>query len=138
MAKSDVPNAFAMQTLKFGDAPAADRDAVAARLRELGRRSEAVLLFEGRPDHPFLSEEVEWAVSEGAGFHLLSLRSLGMQIPADAWQRCATRAEERARYMDARTCYVALEDTAGLRRINANLPPSLRIADDAPPETPEE
>lgn len=132
MAKSDVPNAFAMQTLKFGEAAPANRDAAAVRLRELGRRSEAVLLFEGRPDHPFLAEEVEWAVSEGAGFHLLSLRGLGMAIPADAWQRCASRAEERARYMDARTCYVALEDTDGLRRINAHLPPSLRIADDTP------
>lgn len=138
MAKSDVPNAFAMQTLKYGDSSAADRDAVAARLRELGRRSEAVLLFEGRPDHPFLSEEVEWAVSEGAGFHLLSLRGLGMEIPADAWQRCGARAEERARYMDARTCYVAIEDTGSLRRINAHLPASLRIADDGADQSADE
>lgn len=129
VAKSDIPNALVMQNLKYGDAPPAERDAVAARLRELGRRSEAVLLFEGRPEHPFLSEEVEWAIGEGAAYHLLSLQSLGVEVPQDAFRRCAAAAEARSRYMDARTCYVALEDTAGLQRINAHLPPSLRIAE---------
>ncbi|MDJ0975167.1 MAG: hypothetical protein QNJ98_11950 [Planctomycetota bacterium] len=135
MAKSDIPNGLAMQNLKYGDAAPADRDAVAARLRELGRRSEAVLLYEGRPEHPFLTEEVDWAVKEGAAYHLLSLKNLGVEVPDDAFRRCGSAAEDRGRYMDARTCYVALEDTEALQRINANLPASLRIAEKGAPAT---
>ncbi len=129
MAKSDLPNALRMQDLKYGDAPDAERDATASRLRELGRRSEAVLLFEGRPEHPFLAEEVSWAVSEGAAFHLLGLQTLGVTIPEDAFRQCGEAAEHKGRFMDARTCFVALEDTAALQRINGHLPLSLRIAE---------
>ena len=129
MAKADIPNALRMQNLKFGDATDAERDAVASRLRELGRRSEAVLLFEGRPEHPFLAEEVTWAVSQGAAYHLLSLQSLGVEVPDDAFRQCGESAERGGRFMDARTCYVALEDTEALQRINGHLPMSLRIAE---------
>lgn len=129
MAKSPIPHALAMQGLKYADAPEAQRDEVASRLRELGRRSEAVLLFEGRPEHPFLAEEVTWAIDQGAAFHLLGLKNIGVEVPEDAFRRCGEMAETKGRYMDARTCFVQLEDTGALQRINAHLPPSLRIAE---------
>ena len=58
-----IPSALDMQQLKYGDRSDGDRDRLAAALRDAGRRPEALLLFEGRPEHPFLREEVSWAVS---------------------------------------------------------------------------
>lgn len=134
MARSDFPNALDMQAYKYGEKPPAQRDALAERLRAAGRRSEAILLFEGRPEHPFLAAEVEWATREGIAFHLLSLRGLGVTIDEDVLRRCAQAACDRGRWMDARTCYVALEDRAGLAAIAEHLPPSLQIRDgDAAP-----
>ena len=127
MGKSDIPNALEMQAYKYGDQPAAKRDAVAERLRAAGRRSEAILLFEGRGEHPFLQEEVEWATREGIAFHLMSLRGIGVEIDDDTLRRCAAVARERGRWMDARTCYVALEDRESLLEIAEHLPESLRI-----------
>ena len=58
MAKSDIPNALEMQAWKYAGRPEGQTDALAGRLRAAGRRSEAILLFDGRPEHPFLKEEI--------------------------------------------------------------------------------
>ena len=129
MARSNIPHALAMQEYKFGNRSASEKDALAATLRDAGRRAEAILLFEGRGgEHPFLLEERDWACKEGIAFHLTSLRNLGVPIDEDVWRRCATAAESRGRWLDARTCYVALEDREALARIAEHLPESLRIA----------
>jgi hypothetical protein len=127
VAKTDIPNALDMQAYKYGDQPPAKRDALAERLRAAGRRSEAILLFDGRPEHPFLQEEIQWAASEGIAFHLMSLRGIGAEISDEILRNCAAVARERGRWMDARTCYVALEDRQGLLEIAEHLPASLRI-----------
>ena len=132
MARGKIPTALSMRELKYGASPEAERDAVAERLRGEGRRSEAVLLFEGRPDHPFLAEEATWAVSEGNAFHLMSLQRIGREIPAEAFQDCARNAVDRGRWMDARHCYLELDDEAALRAIAEHLPPSLQPAPEAP------
>jgi hypothetical protein len=126
MARSDIPDALQMKVLKYGDRPDEERDRIAARLREAGRRSEAVLLFEGRPDHPFLQEEKRWAVEEGCAFHLLSLRRLGVPVADDDLRVCGQTAERRGRWLDARQCWAALEDEEGLQRIAPHVPEGLR------------
>ncbi len=127
VAKSDIPTALEMQDYKYGEQPVAKRDALATRMRAAGRRSEAILLFDGRPEHPFLQEEIQWAAGEGIAFHLMSLRGIGVEIGDDVLRSCAKVARERGRWMDARTCYVALEDRQGLLDIAEHLPASLRI-----------
>ncbi len=128
MAKSKIPNALEMRDLKYGDRTDAERDALAITLREADRRSEALLLFEGRPDAPFLREERVWAEEQGAAFHLRSLDLMGVEIPPASWQACAATAERRERWMDARTCYEALGDDEAIAKIAEHLPPSLRPA----------
>lgn len=128
MASSQFPDALTMRDWKYGGRSAEERVALATRLRDVGRRSEALLLFEHDPANPFLEAEITWARENGIGFHLANMRSVGVEISPDAWRDCAQVAESRGRFMDARTCYVALEDTAALERINPHLPPSLRVA----------
>jgi len=126
MARTPIPDALAMKSLKYGNHTDAERDAVAERLREAGRRSEALLLFQGRPDHPFLAEERRWAIEEGAAFHLLSLRRMGAAVSDDDLRVCARSAEGRGRWMDARLCHAALGDDEGLRRVAPHVPEGLR------------
>ena len=121
-----IPDALAMRALKYGSASDAQKDAVAGALRQAGRRAEALLLFEGRPEAPFLREELAWAVEHGVAFHLLALARLGVPVRRDDYAACAVAAEKAGRWMDARQCHVALEDAAGLARIAPHLPESLR------------
>lgn len=124
-----IPDALEMRDLKYGRRrEAAERDRVAALLREEGRRAEAVLLFDGRPDHPFLAEEQAWAVAGGRVFHLLALRRLGRDVGDEDLRRAATSAEKAGRWMEARLGWLALDDEAALRRFAEHLPRGLRPA----------
>lgn len=126
MPPARIPNALEMKTLKYGGRPDAEKDAVASALREAGRRSEALLLFEGRAEHPQLKEEKVWALEEGATFHLLALRRLGVAITAEDFTVCAHSAEKKGRWLDARLSWLELDRPEEIRRIAAHLPPSLR------------
>jgi hypothetical protein len=128
MARGGHPDALRMRTLKYGDPREAERDRVAEALRADGRRSEAVLMYERLPEHPFLDEEQAWAVETGDAFHLLALRRIGRSIPDDAFRACARQAEAAGRWLDARQCYLAVADPAALERIAEHLPTSLRPA----------
>ena len=130
MARAKIPTALAMRELKYGEGPEAARDAVAETLRAEGRRSEAVLLFEGRPDDPFLREEALWAVAQGDGYHLLALQRLGREISELEFRDCAAAARDRGRWLDARHCFLALGDEAALREIAEYLPVSCRPEDE--------
>lgn len=126
MAKSRIPNAIAMRSLKYGSASREEREAAAEALRAAGRRPEAILLFEGDGTHPFLVEERDWAAAEGAGFHLLSILRMGAPVEESHLRACAEAAEARGRWMDARSCWLELGDEAAVARIAEHLPPSLR------------
>lgn len=128
MARSRFPNALQMRTLKYGEAADAERDRVAEALRAAGRHAEALLLYERRPGHPDLAGEIAWAVGEGNGFHLTAVQRTGGTVAAADWQACAAEAERRGRWMDARHCFVALEDEASVQRIAEHLPASLQPA----------
>jgi hypothetical protein len=125
VAKTGFPDALRMRALKYGDSSDAEKDAVAERLRADGRHSEAILLFQGRPEHPFLAAEQAWAVAEGDAFHLQSLARMGRPVPAEDFRACAQAAEAKGRWMDARAAWLAAGDEAAVRRIAAHLPPSL-------------
>lgn len=131
MAKGRFPDALEMRTYKYGSRSDADKDRLAKALRDAGRRSEAVLLFQGRADHPFLDEEEAWAVEVGHAFHLLALQRLRREVAPDTFRRCAAAAEQAGRWMDARTCYAELGLEDEIRRIADHLPERLRPA---PPE----
>jgi hypothetical protein len=132
MAHAKIPTALAMRELKYGGSDDARRDAIAQSLRSEGRRAEAVLLFEGRGDHPFLTEELSWGVTEGNAFHLLSVQRLGREISPEEFRACARAACDRGRWMDARHCYLATGDDAALQEIADRLPESLRPEPPAP------
>lgn len=128
-----IPDALAMRALKYGSRSEAERDRVATALREEGRRSEAVLLFEGRPEHPFLEEERRWAVENGRTFHLMALRRLGKDIAEDDLRAAARKAETTGRWMEARLAWLAVDAEDEVRRIADHLPEALRPAP-PPPE----
>ncbi len=127
-----IPNALEMRALKYGDRSEAERDAVAEALMAQGRRSEAILLYEGRPDHPFLEEERRQAVAEGRVFHLLSLRRLRKEIPPGDLRAAAGHAEAAGRWLEARLAWQALDEEDEIRRIAEHLPEPLRP--EPPPE----
>ena len=129
-----IPDALQMRSLKYRGSTDAAKDAVAQALLAADRRSEAILLFDGRPEAPVLQEERAWAIQTGVAFHLLGLSRLGVEITPADWQACAAVAEKAERWMDARQCYVLLEDEAGLERIAEHLPPSLRPVPNEPSE----
>jgi hypothetical protein len=126
MARAKIPTALAMRELKYEDAPEAERDAVAERLRDEGRHSEALLLYEGRPDAPFVREEALWAVAEGNGFHLLALQRVGREVSEAEFRDCARAALDRGRWMDARHCFLAVGDREALQAIAEHLPEALK------------
>jgi hypothetical protein len=128
MAKVKIPNAIQMQALKYGDASDADRDAVVEALRTAGRRSEALMLFEHRTDHPGVAQEADWAVSEGNGFHLIAVHRLSGKVTEEQFRACAAKAERTGHWQDARHCYVAIGDHEALGRLAEDLPPSLAQA----------
>jgi hypothetical protein len=136
VAKPSIPFALEMRRLKYSEGvPAEEKDEMAARLRKEGRRTEAILLFDGRTDHPFVRQEIDWAVSEGVAFHLVALRKMGAAVTAKDCEACARAAEKRERWMDARTCWKELGDGAALERIAPNLPECLRPPPPPPAET---
>lgn len=123
MPRSPVPHALEMRRLKYGaDVSEADKDAVAKALRDAGRLEEAVLLYEGRPAHPDLRDDLRRAVREGRSFVLFLLRRMGAPVEDDALRDCATAAEAAGRWLDAHRCHTALGDTEGLARIAPHLP----------------
>lgn len=132
MARSTIPDALQMKALKYGSRPDAEKDRVAEALRAAGRRSEALLLFQGRGDHPFLREEKAWAVEHGVSFHLSSLERLGVPVTDDDYRVCGQAAEHAGRWLDARRCWERLEDDEGLRRVAPHVPEGLR------PQAPED
>lgn len=133
MADPSLPHALAMRELKYGAASAADKDRVAQLLVSLGRHSQALLLYEGRPDAAERAGLRDQAVTAGAAFRLVSIKRQGGSVAAADLVACAQAAERAGRYLDARTCYVALGDQAALERIAEHLPPSLRPPPPAAP-----
>jgi hypothetical protein len=127
------PHTLDMRDLKYGKRSAEEKDRVARELREAGRHAEAVLLFEGRGDHPFLREEASWDADNGVAYLLLQIRKIGGPVSDDLIRTAAANAERKGRYADARLCYQALADQDALVRISPNLPPSLRTVP-PPPE----
>jgi hypothetical protein len=135
MPKAAIPHALQMRELKYGTSEPAERDRVAQALAGLERRSEAVLLYEGRADHPFLRQQLAWAADHGDAFLLILMRKLGVPVEAATFKACASVAEGKGRWLDARQCYVALGDTESLVRISPNLPAGLAVAAPPPPAT---
>lgn len=139
MARTPVPDALVMRHLKFANAPEGEKDRVAEVLRAEGRRIEALLLFEGRPQHPALKTARDHAVMHGAAFQLLTLKRLGVEITPAQLRDTAQAAERLGRWMDARALYRLLEDEEAVRRIAEHLPASLRpppLPAPAPPPEP--
>jgi hypothetical protein len=123
MAKPTIPDALEMTRLKYGsDVTPGDRDRVAQALRRAGRRLEAILLYEGRSDHPDLQEDLRWSVSEGASFTLFALRRLGVPITDEHRRACAEAAERKGRWYDAHRLYEVLKDEVSLERVRAQIP----------------
>jgi hypothetical protein len=138
MARTRIPSALEMRELKYGAGTGPDSEEtrleLARALRDQGRRSEAVLLFEGRPGHPFVAEEVRDARERGAGFLLLLLQRMGAPVGPDDLASCARAAEAAGRWMEARQLHLARGDRDALVRISPDLPECLRPA--AEPPTP--
>src|SRR5690349_20303830 len=110
MARRSIPDALEMKRVKYApDTSPEGKDRVAAALRAAGRRSEALLLYEGRPDHPSLQEDLAWAVAEGASFTLSSLKRMGVAITDEQLRACAEHAEAKGRWYDAFRCYERLQ-----------------------------
>jgi len=125
MAARHLPDALAMRHFRTGAAPEAERERVAEDLRAAGRGTQALLLYEGRADHPSLEKERERAVSNGQTFRLLTLRRLGASV-ADADLRAAAQTAAKAgRAMEARLGYMALGDLEAVRGLAGQLPPGL-------------
>ena len=123
MARATIPDALGMRHLKYdAQVTAAQRDAVADALRAAGRTPEALLLYEGRPEHPSLRGDLEKAKSSGVAFVLFALRKLGVTVTEEDLRACAVAAEAKARWYDALRCYEAVADAAGLERARAQLP----------------
>src|SRR5689334_18625002 len=123
MARRDIPDALEMKRVKYAkDVPVADKDRVARALRAAGRRSEALLLYDGRSDDPALKEDLAWAVAEGASFTLSSLKRMGVPVTDEQLRACAENAEKKERWFDALRCYERLQDAAALERVKSHLP----------------
>jgi hypothetical protein len=122
MARSSIPDALRMTALKYGEATAAERDRVAEALRAQGRRSEALLLYEGRADHPSVAKDLEWAVREGVAFTLFQVRRMGFPVTDEQRRACAAAAEARERWFDAHRLYEVLGDAEALERVRARIP----------------
>ena len=123
MARATIPDALEMRRLKYAaDVPLEAKDRVADALRAAGRRSEALLLYDGRADHPSLLEDLAWAVREGASFTLSSLKRMGVPVTDEQLRACAESAEAKGRWYDAYRCYERLADEASLARVRERLP----------------
>lgn len=134
MPKSDIPQALTMREIKYVGTDEARRDRVAEALRAEGRHAEAILLYEGRPDHPAVREERLRAVKEGLSFSLVALGRLGVKVAAKDWEACARAAEAKGRWMDAQRAWKAAGNEEAVLAFAERLPPSLRPAPAAPDE----
>jgi hypothetical protein len=123
MPSPAIPDALTMKRIKYDPTvPVAERDKWAAILRAAGRRSEAILLYDGRGSDPALRQDVEWAVANGASFTLGTLRRMGVEISDDKLRACAQNAEAKGRWYDAHRCYERLADAEALARVKEHLP----------------
>jgi hypothetical protein len=133
MAASSLPDALLMRELRAGNAPEAERERVAAELRAQGRATQAVLLYEGRAQHPALDAEQARAVREGHVFLLLAMRRLGRSVPDADLRAAAQVASTKGGYLEARLAYQALGDVEAVRALAPHLPPSLVPPPPPPP-----
>ncbi|MCA9314365.1 MAG: hypothetical protein H6806_09680 [Planctomycetes bacterium] len=133
MARTSVPDALAMRRLKYGEAPDAEREAVAQTLIAADRLAEAWLLYERRPGAPLVGTLRKEALRRGQTFLLLAMRRAGNDIADDELREAARAAEAAGRFLDARHAWVALGADDELRRIADQLPPRLRPAAEEPP-----
>lgn len=123
MARATIPDALGMRHLKYDpQVTPAQRDAVADALRAAGRTPEALLLYDGRADHPALRGDLEKAKAGGVAFLVFALRKLGVPVTEDDLRACGAAAEAKERWYDAFRCYEATSDAAGLERVRAQLP----------------
>jgi hypothetical protein len=122
MARSPIPDALLMTHLKYGGGTTEEKDRVAEALRKAGRRTEALLLYEGRADHPAVKQDLAWAVREGAAFTLFQIRRLGYPVTDDERRACAAAAEARERWFDAHRLYEVMGDAEALERVRARIP----------------
>lgn len=123
MARKPFPHALEMRRMKYDPSvPPEARDRLAEELRAVGRRAEAILLHEGRPDSPVLTQDLQWAISEGASFYVTSLRRTGVPVSDEQIRACAEAAERKERWFDAHRCYGLLKDAAALERVATHLP----------------
>lgn len=123
MARGPIPDPLLMRRAKYAPAtPVAERDRIAAALRAEGRHGEAVMLYEGRGDHPDLAQDLAWAVKAGASFVLLSLERMGRAVTDADRRACAVAAEGHGRWYDAHRLYDRLQDAEALARVRAKIP----------------
>ncbi len=128
MARPAIPDALGMRRLKYDPlATNAERDATAALLRQAGRIPEAILLYEGRAEHPSLAGDVKEATRLGSSFVLRALERIGVRLEPETWRACAGHAEMKERWYDALRCHEVLKDEAGIARVREKLP-NFRIA----------
>jgi hypothetical protein len=123
MKRDAIPGVLDMTRLKYGpEATPEQKDRVADALRRAGRRSEALLLYEGRADHPAVAEDLAWAIREGAAFTLFQVRRLGFPVTDEQRRACAAAAEAKERWFDAHRLYEVLGDAAALERVRQRIP----------------
>jgi hypothetical protein len=123
MARIQIPDALGMRRLKYDPAATdAERDATATALRAAGRIPEAILLYEGRAEHPALAADQKEAIRLGSSFVLRALERIGVKIEAEAWRACAAHAEMKERWYDALRCHEILKDEVALARVREKLP----------------
>jgi len=123
MKRDSIPPVLEMTRLKYGpESTAEQKDRVAAALRKAGRVSEALLLYEGRAEHPAVAEDLAWAVREGAAFTLFQIRRLGYPVTDEQRRACAAAAEAKERWFDAHRLYEVLGDAEALERVRQRIP----------------
>ena len=123
MARAAIPDALGMRHLKYEPGVTnAQRDAVADALRAAGRIPEAILLYDGRADHPALRDDLAKAKADGVAFLVFALRKLGVPVTEDDIRACGAAAEAKGRWYDAFRCYESLADAPGLERVRVQLP----------------
>lgn len=123
MARATIPDALGMRHLKYEPhVTTAQKDAAAEALRAAGRIPEAILLYDGRPEHPSLQADLATAKAGGVAFLVFALRKMGVPVTDDDLRACAAAAEAKGRWYDAFRCYESLADAPGLERVRAHLP----------------
>lgn len=123
MARSKFPDALEMRRLKYDPGVTdAERDAMAMKLAEAGRTSEALLLYERRPQHPALQAAAKAAIKDGNAFRLFSIRRMGVPVTEEQLRHCGANAEAKDRWYDAHRVWTELKDEAGLARAREKMP----------------